>query len=235
MPQIVGGIDAVKKETEKKVSAAKEKEFASEPDQEKAAEKFKPIGARVAGEVRQQKAAEYTKAQEIGGLVGRFGLAALVVFFVSRRTLLRVFLIPGLILTPLIFIAFAQGKETTFFSADIGWIPGFHGFHISLLGIGIFLAGLFTVAQFSFWGNYLPHAYPVHLRGTGESFAANIGGRMIGTPFAAVTQYLALQSFVPGASPEAKTAYVAAGVAATLFFLNLVLSCFLPEPKPEQE
>ena len=45
----------------------------------------------------------------------------------------------------------------------------------------MFLAGLLTVAQFSFWGNYLPTVYPVHLRGTGESVAHNIGGRMIGT------------------------------------------------------
>ena len=37
-----------------------------------------------------------------------------------------------------------------------------------------FLAGLFTVGQFSFLGNYLPRVYPVHLRGTGEGFAANI-------------------------------------------------------------
>ncbi len=227
MPQIVGGIDAVKAETAEKVKIAKEKE--EDP------EKAKAVAGRVAGEIRQKKAAEYTKAQEIGGLVGRFGLAALVVYFASRRKLLRVFLIPGMILTPLIFIGFARGQEITFFSADISWIPGFHGFHLSLLGIGIFIAGLFTVAQFSFWGNYLPHAYPMHLRGTGESFAANIGGRMIGTPFAAVTQYLALQGFVPGASPEAKTAYVAAGVAAVLFLTNLILSCFLPEPKGEQD
>ncbi|WP_397571332.1 MFS transporter [Schlesneria sp. T3-172] len=235
MPQIVGGIDAVKAEMETRASAAKEKALASAAGQEDAADKAKAAAGQAAGKARQEKAAEYTKAQEIGGLVGRFALAALVVVFASRRNLLRVFLIPGLILTPLIFIAFSQGKDTTFFSADISWIPGFHGLHISLLGIGIFLAGFFTVAQFSFWGNYLPHAYPMHLRGTGESFAANIGGRMIGTPFAAVTQYLALQSFVPGASPEAKTAYVAAGVAGTLFLLNLILSCFLPEPKPEHD
>ena len=140
-----------------------------------------------------------------------------------------------MILTPIIFLGFARGEEKTFFNIDISAIPGFHNFSPSLLGIGIFLAGFFTVAQFSFWGNYLPGAYPVHLRGTGESFAANIGGRMIGTPFAAVTQYLALQSFVPGASPESKTAYVAAGVAGTLFLLNLILSCFLPEPKHGHE
>ena len=56
----------------------------------------------------------------------------------------------------------------------------------------MFLAGIVTVAQFSFWGNYLPRVYPLHLRGTGESFAANIGGRLIGTSFAWVTATLAV-------------------------------------------
>jgi hypothetical protein len=103
---------------------------------------------------------------------------------------------------------------------------------LSLLGIGIFLAGLFTVGVFSFWGNYLPHAYPVHLRGTGESFAANIGGRMLGTPMAWVTQFIASFLFLEGASPAevAKaTALVAAGVAFTLILINLILSTMLPE------
>ena len=68
----------------------------------------------------------------------------------------------------------------------------------TVLTVGAFLAGLFTVAQFSFWGNYLPRVYPVHLRGTGEGFAANIGGRMIGTSFASVTNTIAVQAFVPG-------------------------------------
>lgn len=227
MPQIVGGIGVVKAEIGAAAKAAKEKETVPA--------KAEAAAGRAAGLVKQSKVAEYTKAQEIGGLFGRFMLAFIVVWFASRRALLRVFLVPGLILMPLIFIGFAQGNETTFFSADISWLPGFHGFHLSLLGIAIFLAGFFTVAQFSFWGNYLPHAYPVHLRGTGESFAANIGGRMIGTPFAALTQYIALQSFVPGATPEAKTAYVAAGVATTLYLVNLILSCYLPEPKGDAE
>ncbi len=39
----------------------------------------------------------------------------------------------------------------------------------------IFLVGMATIAQFSFWGNYLPRVYPTHLRGTGESFTAKIG------------------------------------------------------------
>lgn len=52
---------------------------------------------------------------------------------------------------------------------------------------GIFVAGLLTVAQFSFWGNYIPLVFPTHLRGTGESFAANIGGRILGTLAAWIT------------------------------------------------
>jgi MFS family permease len=100
--------------------------------------------------------------QEVGGLVGRLVLAFLAIRILSRRNLLRVFQVPGLIIVPLVFL----------------W-PAVHS--LPLLKWGIFLAGFFTVAQFSFWGNYLPRVYPTHLRGTGESFAANIGGRMIGT------------------------------------------------------
>jgi hypothetical protein len=35
--------------------------------------------------------------------------------------------------------------------------------------------------------DYLPRVYPTDLRGTGESFAANVGGRMIGTSAALLT------------------------------------------------
>jgi MFS family permease len=216
MPQLVPGIDTFKAQAKQATEGKTEIE-----------------AKKITGRMRTEKAADYTKAQEFGGLAGRFSLALLVVAFASRRALLRVFLVPGLILMPIVFLGFAKGQETTFFSLDVSFIPGFHELHVSLLGIAIFLGGFFTVAQFSFWGNYLPHAYPVHLRGTGESFAANIGGRMIGTPFAYVTQWLALQAFVPGSSPPEKTAYVAAGVATTLFLVNLVMSGFLPEPKPE--
>lgn len=215
MPQIAPGIDAVKQEAQRRSEHRPEAE-----------------AKRIVAAVNFEKASEYTKAQEVGGLCGRFALALVVTWFTSRRWLLRIFLIPGLVLMPVIFGAFAQGREITWWSIDISWLPGFHHLSISLLGVMIFLAGFFTVAQFSFWGNYLPHVYPVHLRGTGESFAANIGGRMIGTPFAALTQYLALQPFVPGQSPAEKTAYVAAAIATTLFLFNLILSCWLPEPKP---
>lgn len=241
MPQIVPGIKAVKEQAEAATAQAKEAEMArikesGEPnDPEKIKAAVGAAAGRAGGRVRQQKTAEYTKAQEFGGLFGRFVLAGLVVFVASRRKLLRLFVIPGLILSPLIFIRFAQLDDVTFFGTELKGVPGFHSVSVSLLGIAIFLAGFFTVAQFSFWGNYLPHVYPVHLRGTGESFAANIGGRMIGTPFAYVTQLLASQAFVPGTSSESKTAYVAAGVAGTLFLINLILSFFLPEPKEAVE
>ena len=104
--------------------------------------------------------------QEFGGLAGRFTLATLALIIVSRRALLRIFLLPGLILTPLIFV-----------------YTGTHS--LELFRLGIFVAGFTTVAQLSFWGNYLPRVFPVYLRGTGEGFAANVGGRMCGT-FAAL-------------------------------------------------
>ena len=104
---------------------------------------------------------------------------------------------------------------------------------LTLLYIGIFLAGMLTVGQFSFWGNYLPRVYPIHLRGTGEGFAANIGGRLIGTSFAWLTSVIAVQAWVPGGSPTAKLAYTAAGVAVFVYLMGLILSFFLPEPGEE--
>jgi MFS family permease len=190
------------------------------------------------GRTLQLANANYTKAQEFGGLVGRFILALVVLKFVSRQRLLRVFLLPALIVIPIVFLGFARGNEQTYFQTTLEWLPGFHDVSISLLGIGIFLAGLFTVSQLSFWGNYLPHAYPVHLRGTGESFAANIGGRMLGTPFAYVTTAIAASLSPAGATPAvvaAKTATVAAIVAGVLIATNLILSYWLPEAAGETE
>jgi MFS family permease len=155
-----------------------------------------------------------TTIQEVGGLAGRFVLAYLAVIIISRRALLRTFLVPGLLVVPLVF--------------------GYAATHsVWMLSVGMFLAGFFTVAQFSFWGNYLPRMYPLHLRGTGESFAANIGGRMIGTSFAWVTSTIAIQDWVPGGTPPTKLAYTAAGVALFVYLSGFVLSFFLPEPEGE--
>jgi MFS family permease len=150
--------------------------------------------------------------QEIGGLAGRTALAMLVLAIASRRTLLRLFQIPGLVIVPLVFW-FAPGST------------------IDRLKLGMFFAGFCTVAQFSFWGNYLPRVYPTYLRGTGESFAANVGGRMIGTSFAYVTATMA--SSLSGA-PHVQLALAAAVVALFVYAVGIALSFFLPEPRSER-
>jgi predicted MFS family arabinose efflux permease len=151
--------------------------------------------------------------QEIGGLVGRFILAFLAIRILGRRKLLRLFQVPGLFLVPLVFL-----------------FPAVHD--LQMLKWGIFFAGLFTVAQFSFWGNYLPRVYPTYLRGTGESFAANIGGRMLGTSAALLTTQLA--RLMPAGPPSTKLAYAAAGVAFFVYAVGLICSFWLPEPKTQE-
>jgi MFS family permease len=181
-------------------------------------------------EIEQKTAADYTKVQEVGGLTGRFILALLTVRIVSRRALLRTFQLPALLIVPLVFYFFLTVENREYAVIDlsalrIGQLP------ITTVSIGVFIAGLLTVAQFSFWGNYLPLVYPVHIRGTGESFAANIGGRMIGTAFAAVTSIIASQEWVPGATAPQRFALVAACVAFSVTLVGFIASFFLPEPE----
>ena len=153
--------------------------------------------------------------EELGGLAGRVLLAILAVRIASRRTVIRFFQVPGLLVMPIVFAVIATRN-------------------LSLLYYGAFIAGVFAVGQLSFWGNYLPRMFPVHLRGTGESFCANVGGRLIGTSFAAVTSYFATLS--PGQSPAyapTKTAFAAATIGFSVFLIGLILSFFLPEPTQE--
>ena len=176
----------------------------------------------------------YGTFQEVGGLLGRFSLAALAVYIVSRRALLRVFLVPCLLVAPLVF-GYGVLHNRELFAVNFGSkvIP------VTWFHVGIFLVGFLTVAQFSFWGNYLPTVYPVHLRGTGESCAANLGGRILGTSFALVTNELAglLTRGIGRATPvqEAENmAYAAAAVVGSILLAGLALSFFLPEPDPEK-
>jgi MFS family permease len=171
-----------------------------------------PDVTALAPPVKQATAAAVQWWQEIGGLVGRFALALLVLAIVSRRTLVRIFQIPGLFVVPLVF-----------------WMAPTSS--VDALKIGMFFAGFFTVAQFSFWGNYLPRMYPTHLRGTGEGFAANVGGRMLGTSFA----YVTVSVVAPALSgpPHVQLATAAAMVAGFVYAAGLALSFFLPEPKSE--
>ena len=168
---------------------------------------------QVAGNATDEAVARVTIWQEIGGLVGRIALAILAIRILSRRALLRVFQIPALVFVPLLF----------------WWIAGSLGNADTLMPIkiGIFIAGFFTVAQFSFWGNYIPLVFPLHLRGTGESFAANIGGRVLGTAAAWIT--ISLSASTPP-SP-AKIALMGALVAGGYALIGVILTRWLPEPK----
>jgi MFS family permease len=148
--------------------------------------------------------------QEFGGLAGRVALGFLAARILSRRRLLHVFQIPGMILLPIVFL----GPATS---------------NLTLLQWGIFALGFATIGQFSFWGNYLPRVYPTYLRGTGESFAANVGGRMIGTCAALATTELV--AIMPGESLPTQLAYAAAIVGTIVYVIGFAASRYLPEPK----
>lgn len=159
--------------------------------------------------------------QEVGGLVGRFALAWLALRIVSRRVLLWVFQVPGLFIIPLVYCFPAAGNMP---SNNIEWLRA-----------GIFFAGFCTVAQLSYWGNYLPRVYPIHLRGTGEGFAANVGGRMLGTSGQLLATQLAaiIIAAAPALPRSTCIAYAAAVVGFGVYALGTVLTFFLPEPKEE--
>ena len=155
--------------------------------------------------------------QEMGGLVGRVLLAVLLIVGLSRVKLLKIFQVPALVVLPLTYFGlFNQGGETFL------WAYG--------------VCGLLVVAQFSYFGEYLPKVFPLHLRGTGGSFATNVGGRMIGTSMAFVTTSL-VAPWLAGSGPllplhVAKAAGIVATVIAVLSFL---IGFLLPEPKENAE
>jgi MFS family permease len=170
-------------------------------------------GVRILSPIAQEQRVGYLQGiQEAGGLVGRFLMALLAVLILSRRRLLRLFQIPGLLLIPLIM-----------------FIPASHDVDMSTFGI--FALGLLTVAQFSYWGNYLPLVYPTYLRGTGEAFAANIGGRMLGTSAALLVT--SMVQFMPGGNPSRQLAYAAGIVGLLSYVVGFIASFWLPEPSLE--
>jgi MFS family permease len=168
---------------------------------------------RTLGHVDQLKVvARFQGYQEVGGLVGRTLMALLAIVIISRRRLLRLFQIPGLILIPIVVLLPAI--------RDTGLPPW-----------GVFLLGVVSVAQFSFWGNYLPTLYPTHLRGTGESFAANVGGRMLGTSAALITTTIV--AYMPESSVTRQLGYAAAVVGFSAYAIGFFASFWLPEPRPD--
>jgi MFS family permease len=184
--------------------------------------KYKELKAKIGplNKAQQQVVGNVQLYQEMGGLAGRFVLAWLAIRIVSRRKLLWAFLLPGLIVVPLVFFGPAAGK----FGPEKS---------LEMLKWGIALVGFLTVAQFSFWGNYLPRVYPTHVRGTGEGFAANVGGRMIGTaasPLATILLAPRLLSGVSGLSRPASIAYAAAIVGLGVYLVATIVCYWLPEP-----
>lgn len=170
--------------------------------------------SQVAGNATDAAVAHVTLMQEMGGLCGRFAFALLALYVASRRNLFRIFQLPALLFVPFLFWWISQNLQSE---------------SLTMIKAGIFVAGFLTVAQFSFWGNYIPLVFPVHLRGTGESFAANIGGRVIGTAAAWLT--LTLSASNPP-SPS-KLALMGAMVAGGYALVGAILTHWLPEPEPE--
>jgi hypothetical protein len=87
------------------------------------------------------------------------------------------------------------------------------------------------MSQLSFLGEYLPKVFPMHLRGTGGSFATNVGGRMIGTSAAFLTPKIALL-FSKNPSYD-EMARAAGCVGLGIAIIAVILGIFLPEPKAD--
>lgn len=207
LPQILPGHADVKAVADK--AEAKVKEAAG--DKAVPPPKLKAARAKATEDI----VSNVQSYQEIGGMVGRILLAVLALYVVSRRTLLRIFQLPALVMITGLF---------WYISTHLGEVGSLAGIQFA-----VFCAGLLTVAQFSFWGNYIPLVFPMHLRGTGESFAANIGGRVIGTAAAFITITLS-ESKPPD---PAKIALMGAYVAGAYALVGTILTQWLPEPPKE--
>jgi len=213
LPQILGAPKTGHKEVLAVGAAARQQAIAEAT----AAGKPEPPAAKLnqaAGNAIDREVAKVTVLQELGGLFGRFAFAFVALYVASRRNLFRLFQIPALIFVPLLFWWISKSLQSD---------------SLSMVKAGIFVAGFLTVAQFSFWGNYIPLVFPVHLRGTGESFAANIGGRVLGTAAAWITLTLS-KSETPNA---ARIELMGALVAGAYALVGAFLTQGLPEPKPE--
>ena len=210
--QIAPGLPDLAEEQKAVASLQKRVEEATPGTPDHAALKAE-IGAKqkdLAGEIKARRG-NIQRWQEIGGLTGRILLAILLTFLPSR-TLLRLFLIPGVVLFPLTYANLVSAPYVVFATA-------------------IFFCGLLTVAQFSFLSELLPKVFPLHLRGTGGSFATNVGGRMIGTMAATVNTEL-LSPMFSGPNPM-KVAMAAAVIGGTVYLIALFASFWLPQPNTE--
>jgi MFS family permease len=219
---IVRGLPDIVELTPKSVLAAEakfRKTKADTPERAEAVENL--VAAREAAAEELQKAEDALRArrgniqlwQELGGLLGRILLAVLLLF-VPSRTLIRLFLIPGVFLFPLTYFQLVHAEYVIFATA-------------------IFFCGLLTVAQFSFLSEFLPRVFPMHLRGTGGSFATNLGGRMIGTMAAALNTEV-LAGMFTGTTPM-RVAMAAGVIGGSVYLIAFLASFLLPSPHAEVE
>jgi MFS family permease len=212
--QMVPGLPAlaeIKKDVGPAVKAAQEKLQAA-GDNSDAQKQARAELAKASAPLRQaieEKRGNIQRWQELGGLSGRILLAALLIF-VPSRILLRMFLLPGIVLFPVTYLVWYQGADYDTFK------------------MGVFVCGLLTVGQFSFISEFLPKVFPIHLRGTGGSFATNVGGRMIGTMAATLNTEL-LSGLFSGDNPV-KVATAAAVIGGTVYTIALIASFWLPRP-----
>src|SRR5262249_12804275 len=176
---------------------------------------LRQIGKITTDEVRPRQE-EVQFMQELGGLVGRVLLALGLVFVASRRLLLWLFQVPGLLIIPVVWF-WVYPNQPEYFT------------------VGVFLAGLCIVAQFSYFGEYLPKVFPVHLRGTGAAFATNVGGRMFGTMAAPLTTSVIAPLLTVGSNPFENVAYAAGVTGVLVFGVGFLGSFFLPEPPQEEK
>jgi len=150
---------------------------------------------------------------EMGTFAGRVLFTILVVRISTQRRLLRLGLVPGLMVFAWVY----------FFAATRSLV---------LLKCGVFLGAVCMNGSFSFLWNYLPWVYPTHLRGTGESFAGNIGGRALGASAALLTTQLA--NIIPADGAASRMAYAAGTIAVLAYTVSLMASFWLPEPEHPQ-
>ncbi len=216
--QIVSGLPDVQRDNAKAdeaVKAATDRLAAAPAGTDEHAQAAARLAAakKSAARTKQSWRGNIQRWQELGGLSGRILLAALLIF-VPSRVLLRLYLIPGLILYPLTFVYLVKSNYATFATA-------------------FFFCGLFTVGLMSFMSEFLPKVFPLHIRGTGSSFATNVGGRMTGT-MAAILNTAVLAPLFPGKGPI-QVAYAAATIGGGVFLIALVASFALPSPHVEIE
>lgn len=217
--QIVAGLPDMAAKTSESVNAVKAAETKLATTRENTTEHAEASKELKEAREAQSAAAQALKArrgniqlwQELGGLAGRV-LLAMLLLFVPSRLLIRLFLVPGVVLLPVTYFKLVHADYVVFATA-------------------IFFCGLLTVAQFSFLSEFLPRVFPLHLRGTGGSFATNFGGRMIGTMAATLNTEFLSRMF--SGTPPMQVAAAAGVIGGSVYLIALLASFLLPTPPAE--